>query len=77
MLYSAIGSRNTETAPSTLAAATQVRSMPAASSPFEGEAMINPGTSRSTATELSLWKCPPNPFWYAYDAIRTTIGLAN
>ena len=31
--------------------------------------------SRSTATELSLWKCPPNPFWYARPAMRTTIPL--
>jgi hypothetical protein len=22
-----------------------------------------PGMSRSTASELSLWKCPPKPFW--------------
>ena len=30
---------------------------------WAGEAMTSPGMSRSTATALSLWKWPPNPFW--------------
>src|SRR5689334_19565817 len=33
--------------------------------------------SRSAPTELSLWKCPPNPFWYASPWMRTTIGFWN
>ena len=41
-----------------------------------GRPRTSPGMSRSTATPLSLWKWPPNPFWYASPAIRTTIGLA-
>ena len=61
--YSAMGSRNTDTVPFAFAAATQVRSIAAASSGLDGEAMTSPGTSRSTPTALSLWKCPPNPFW--------------
>ena len=35
----------------------------AASAGWAGEAMTRPGMSRSTATALSLWKWPPNPFW--------------
>jgi hypothetical protein len=58
-----MGSKNAQTAPSTRAAAMQVRSIAAASSPRLGLAMTRPGMSRSTATELSLWKCPPKPFW--------------
>ena len=48
--------------PSTRALATHVRSIAAASSPRAGEAITSPGMSRSAAIELSLWKCPPNPF---------------
>ncbi|HEV2928153.1 MAG TPA: thiamine pyrophosphate-dependent enzyme, partial [Propionibacteriaceae bacterium] len=44
-----------------VAAATQVRSRAGASAGPDGTAMIKPGTSRSTATLESLWKCPPNP----------------
>ena len=47
------------------AAATQVRSIAAASSARAGQATTSPGMSRSTATALSLWKWPPKPFWYA------------
>ncbi len=60
-----------------IAAATQVRSIAAASSARAGQATTSPGMSRSTPTALSLWKWPPNPFWYASPATRTTIGLLN
>ena len=63
MWYSAIGSRKTQTLPSTFAAATHVRSIAAASSGRAGDAITSPGMSRSTPTALSLWKCPPKPFW--------------
>ena len=63
MWYSAIGSRNTHTEPSTAAAARQVRSIAAASSGRAGDAITRPGMSRSTPTALSLWKWPPKPFW--------------
>ena len=75
MWYSAIGSRKAQTLPSTFAAATHVRSIAAASSGRAGDAITSPGMSRSTATESSLWKWPPKPFWYPYPAIRTTIPL--
>ena len=45
--------------------------------PRLGQATTSPGMSRSTPTALSLWKWPPNPFWYASPATRTTIGLRN
>ena len=56
MWYSAMGSRNTHTLPSMAAAATQVRSMAAASSGRAGEAITSPGMSRSTPIASSLWK---------------------
>ena len=62
-MYSAIGSRNAHTRPSTFASAISVRSMVTASSPREGQPTIRPGMSRSAVIELSLWKCPPKPFW--------------
>jgi hypothetical protein len=62
-MYSAIGSRNTDTRPSTWASAANVRSIIAASSPRDGHPTTRPGMSRSAVIELSLWKCPPKPFW--------------
>ena len=61
-MYSAIGSRNTLTRPSTLASAASVRSIVAASSPRAGQPTTRPGMSRAVI-ELSLWKCPPKPRW--------------
>ena len=40
-----------------------VRSIGAASSGRDGTATPRPGMSRRTPTALSLWKCPPKPFW--------------
>ena len=39
--------------------------------------MIRPGMSSSAPMELSLWKCPPKPRWYAKEAIDGygTIGV--
>jgi hypothetical protein len=48
----------------------------AASSLGRGTA-IRPWVSRSAPIELSLWKCPPKPFWYASPCRRTTIGFWN
>ncbi|CAM5354244.1 hypothetical protein RLIN73S_03298 [Rhodanobacter lindaniclasticus] len=62
-MYSAIGSRKAQTRPSTLASAISVRSINAASSPRLGQPTTRPGMSRSAVIELSLWKCPPKPFW--------------
>ena len=60
---SARGRRTTR--PSSAAIATAPRSMRAASSPRDGTAITRPGMSRSAPIELSLWKWPPKPFWYA------------
>ena len=57
------GSRKTDTRPSTFDSAASVRSIIAASSPRDGQPTTSPGTSRSAAIEVSLWKCPPKPFW--------------
>ncbi len=62
-MYSAIGSRNTHTRPSTLDSAASVRSIIAASSPRDGQPTTSPGMSRMAVIELSLWKWPPKPFW--------------
>jgi hypothetical protein len=59
----------------TTAAARQLRSIGAASCARDGTAMTRPGMSRSALTALSLWKWPPNPFWQASPATRTTMGL--
>ena len=53
-MYKAIGSRNAITLPSIFANAMAVRSIPTASSPRDGQAMINPGMSRRAAMLLSL-----------------------
>ena len=63
MWYSAIGSRNRHTNPAVRAAITQDRIIAAASSGRAGEATTTPGRSRIAVIELSLWKCPPKPFW--------------
>src|SRR5207253_1958266 len=47
----------------------------AASSGRAGQARTSPGMSRNTARELSLWKWPPKPSWYASPAMRTTRGF--
>ena len=62
-MYSAIGSRNAQTRPSTFASAVSVRSIVAASSPRDGQPTTRPGMSRSAVIELSLWKWPPKPRW--------------
>ena len=62
-MYSAIGSRNAHTRPSTLASAISVRSMVTASSPRLGQPITSPGMSRRAVIELSLWKWPPKPRW--------------
>jgi hypothetical protein len=62
-MYSAIGSRNAHTRPSTFASAIIVRSIVAASSPRLAQPTTRPGISRSAVIELSLWKWPPKPFW--------------
>ena len=40
-------------------------------------ASIKLGISRRAPMELSLWKWPPKPFWYASPWMRTTIGFVN
>ena len=65
MWYSAIGSRKTQTLPSTFAAATQVRSIAAASSGRAGDAITRPGMSRSDADRVVVVEVAAEPLLVA------------